>query len=512
LSDAADRGITVTEMAAMDKPIDVLRETTAAFVGRALRGPINEPVLVHSFGDFRRRFGDVWSRSSLGPAVRQFFDHGGKNLYIVRVTNNARCAMICLPASGTALVLRALEPGSTESIRAAVDYDGIDSANEEFFNLALQRIDPITGLVTDQELYKQLSTIDTSLNYVVDALLNSTLVRAETPLPTHRPEATRNSDAAFNASYVEHAQEGSDGHELSDYDLVGSRKQQAGLFALEQVDRFDLLYLPPPGKHVDVGPTSILAAERYCSERGAMLIIDPLTEWTAPDAAINAIRESGYASPNLCSYFPRMSHRNDDGGLARAAGGALAGLLCKLDRKYGAWQDMDQQGLGFSRDLVPAADLSDGQKQDLIRAGVNVICKGAAGSARLHGSVTLGRSSVTHRRFANLSVRRLYLQVISAIDEATRWAVFEDENSRLAERIRAQVTAYFSCLADMDAFENDQFVVECDAGMRKRESAGGHGFAIFVAFQPSGCSEAISFTLHQSIAGSRVVSTAFAPG
>ena len=67
LSDAVDRGITVTEMAPMGQAIVVSPETTAAFVGRALRGPLNFPILVHSFGDFRKRFGDVWSRSSLGP-------------------------------------------------------------------------------------------------------------------------------------------------------------------------------------------------------------------------------------------------------------------------------------------------------------------------------------------------------------------------------------------------------------------------------------------------------------
>ena len=84
MSDAVDRGITVTEIAAMDQPIDVSPETTAAFVGRALRGPLNTPVLIHSFGDFQRRFGESWSRSSLGPAVRQFFEHGGRQLYVVR--------------------------------------------------------------------------------------------------------------------------------------------------------------------------------------------------------------------------------------------------------------------------------------------------------------------------------------------------------------------------------------------------------------------------------------------
>ncbi|MDA1063589.1 MAG: hypothetical protein O2907_04510, partial [Proteobacteria bacterium] len=190
MSDVADRGITVTELAAMDQPIDVSRETSAAFVGRALRGPLNEPVLVKSFGEFRRRFGDVWSRSSLGPAVQQFFEHGGRHLYIVRVANNARGAMLCLPASGSALVLRAVKAGFTETIRAAVDYDGIDASNSELFNLTLQRIDPANGLIVDQELFHAASYREASPQYIVDLLLNSTLARVEAPLPTHRPEPT----------------------------------------------------------------------------------------------------------------------------------------------------------------------------------------------------------------------------------------------------------------------------------------------------------------------------------
>ena len=59
--------------------------------------------------------------------MQQFFENGGSNLYVVRVANNARGALLCLPASGSALVLRAMEPGSTERVRAAVDYDGISA-------------------------------------------------------------------------------------------------------------------------------------------------------------------------------------------------------------------------------------------------------------------------------------------------------------------------------------------------------------------------------------------------
>jgi len=511
LSDAFDQGITVTEMAAMDQPTDVLRETTAAFVGRALRGPLNEPVLLKSFGDFRRRFGDVWSRSSLGPAAQHFFSHGGKRLYVVRVANNARGALICLPAEGSALVLRALEPGSTERIRAAVDYDSIDDDNEELFNLTLQRIDPANRMVQDQEYFRAVSYREDNRNFVANVLTTSELARVERPLPTHRPECSSGPNLPFNHHYVEQTQEGADGHELSDYDLVGSRLHRKGLFALDKVDRFDILYLPPPGKHRDLGATSLLAAERFCRRRGAMLVVDPPASWQSASEAILGIRDLGLASPNIVSYFPRM-RRRDDESVPRAAGAALAGMLCKLDRQHGAWQPLDQKGVAFDRAMMPAAELSDDQVQSLLREGLNVIAPGPAGAARLLGSVTLSRGSETHRRFSSLPVRRLCLQILQTIEETTRWAVFEIGNARLAARIRAQVAGYLAWLADLGAFDDAEFIVECDADLHQTAGDTGWGFAIFVAFHPLGCPEPVSFTLHQSVEGCRVASTAFAPG
>ena len=506
LSDAFDQGITVTEMAAMDQPIDVLRETTAAFVGRTLRGPLNEPVLLTGFGEFRRRFGDSWSRSSLGPAVQQFFAHGGKQLYVVRVANNARGALICLPADGSALVLRALEPGSTERIRAAVGYDGID--DDELFNLTLQRINPQTGLVLDQEFFRAVSFRDGHRKFVADALTGSGMVRADRPLPTHRPEPTSGSNLPFGSSYIEQNQEGADGHELSDYDLVGSMLHQQGLFALDKIDHFDLLYLPPPGKHRDLGLTSVLAAERYCRRRSAMLVVDPPAKWRSAIEAIHGIRDAGLASPNIVSYFPRLRQRDVETAEPRPAGAALAGLLCKLDRRHGAWQSLDLQGLGLHRSLVPAVELAAEQMYNLQREGLNVVAAGPAGAARLIGSVTLSRGSDTHRQFASLPVRRACLQIFKTIEAATRWAVFEPGNARLATRVRAQVAGYLACLADLGAFENERIITECDAGLHKSAE---QGFAIFIAFHPLGCPEPVSFTLHQSVAGCRVASTAFAP-
>jgi phage tail sheath protein FI len=494
----------------MDQPIDVSPETTAAFVGRALRGPLNTPVLVTNYGEYRRRFGDVWSRSSLGPAVRQFFEHGGTRLYVVRVANNARGAMICLPASGSALVLRAVEPGSTEFIRAAVDYDGIDE-DEDLFNLTLQRVNPGTGLVEDQELFRRLSYRENEDRFVADMLLTSSLARVEHPYPTHRPELTLDTGGRAGSTYIDHAQAGTDGTELSDYDLVGSRKHHSGLFALEQVENFDVLYLPPPGKGVDTGPAAILAAERYCRERCAMLVVDPRSEWTTAEEAIRGVRDLGYASSNLLGYYPRMLKRHSE-DIARPVGGAIAGLLCKLDRTCGPWQDLDQQDMGLHRRLLPAVDIDDEGAHLLNRAGLNVITNGSAGRCRIIGSVTMGRGSEVHRKFAHLPVRRTCLQIISTVSAAARWAVFEPGDKNLARRVRAQVLTYFYCLNDLGAFANDQFIVECDAGVSNRADSDEHGVTILLVFQPADCDESISLTLHLTAAGCRVGSAAFAPG
>ncbi len=495
----------------MGEAIDVSAETSAAFIGRALRGPLNTPVLISNFADFRRGFGGYWHRSSLGPAVKQFFDHGGRQLHIVRVANSARGAMICLPAKGGFLVLRALEPGSTENVRVAVDYDGIDDKNEQLFNLTIQRVAPDTGLVVDQEIYRRLQCDRAERSFVGDALLSSSLVRAQIPLPAGRPIATRGPGPEFGSTYVGHAQHGTDGAALTDYDLVGSASRETGLFALNQIEHFDLLYLPPPGRLMDLGPAAVLAAELYCRKRGAMFIMDPPGHWASAEQAVVGVRGCGYSSPNILSYYPRMYSKDDDELTPRSAGGAITGLLCKLDRVAGPWHDLDQHGFGFDRRLVPAMPVEIDEARLLVKEGLNVIAGNMAGRSTLCGSVTLGRGTQMERNFTNLNVRRLCLSITNAIDGATRWAVFEPDAARVAERIQSQVHAYMCYLADAGAFVDDTFLVQSNAGLHSRPIDPERGITILLVFHPVGADEPVSLTLHQTISGCRVATTAFAP-
>jgi len=499
-----DRGITVTEIAAMDQPIAVATETTAAFVGRALRGPLHTPVLVNSYIAFCRRFGGTWQRSSLGPAVQQFFEHGGSRLFVVRVANSARGSMICLPASGGVLVLRAVEPGSTEHIRAAVDYDRIDKDDQHHFNLTVQRISPDTGLVADQEIFRRVTCREGERNFVEYALLSSTLIRVQTPLPAGRPAATEK-------GYAEHAQRGNDGAQLSDYDLVGSAIRGSGIFALNEIDRIDLLYLPPPGLDQVPGPAAVLAAELYCRQRGAMLILDPPADWRDVRSAINGIKEASYASSNILAYFPRVRSRKDSNLVASVAGGAIAGLLCKLDSSRGPWEDVDQRGFGFNRHLVPTIDITVDDARMLVREGLNVIAGRSGGQATLCGSVTLARAEQMERIFTSLTSRRLSLAITTTIEQAIRWAVFEADSNPVAARIQSQVHAYMCSLSDSGAFEDDNFVVQCDAGLHAHSAGSEHGITVLLAFRPAGSDEVVSLTMHQTASRCRVATTAFAP-
>ncbi|MDH3747673.1 MAG: hypothetical protein OER97_05660, partial [Gammaproteobacteria bacterium] len=262
---------------------------------------------------------------------------------------------------------------------------------------------------------------------------------------------------------------------------------------------------------VDPGPAAILAAELYCRQRGAMLIVDPPVAADDADGAVNSISKLGYDSPNIVSYFPRMRLRRDHDQSPRVVGGALAGLLCKLDRTYGPWHRLDVDALCFDRNIEPCHEISEKDVLSLSRAGINAITTTTAGRSRLYSSITMSRGSESHRVFASLSVRRLCLRVINTIDLATRWTMFEKADKKLTERIQRQVRRYFADLYDIGAFATERYVVQCDAGLANRENRLEHGVTILLVFQPTGSGEPISFTLHQTVLGCRVATTAFAP-
>ena len=242
-----------------------------------------------------------------------------------------------------------------------------------------------------------------------------------------------------------------------------------------------------------------------------MLVMDPLESWDTVEKAANGVRNCGYTSSHIVSYYPRVMRRGDSRGTSQVAGAAIAGLIAKLDRVQGPWEDLDQMGYGIARSLQPAQDISISDAHLLVRAGLNVIAGKSAGRSTICGSVTLGGGSQMDPKFSSLTVRRLCLRITNAIDRATQWAVFEQNSSQIAERILGQVDGYMSHLANSGAFEGNRFVVQCETGLFGKTTDADRGATILLAFRPAGTREDIALTMHQTIAGCRVAATAFAP-
>jgi phage tail sheath protein FI len=91
-------GVYVEEVDTGAKPIEGVSTSTAGMVGFTERGPVARPILITSFGEFRRWFGELLDAAEYGDAsylpsaVSGFFTNGGQRVWITRVLRNEALA------------------------------------------------------------------------------------------------------------------------------------------------------------------------------------------------------------------------------------------------------------------------------------------------------------------------------------------------------------------------------------------------------------------------------------
>ena len=278
-----------------------------AFVGRALKGPLNTPISIGSFAEFQQHFGGLWQPATLGYAVEQFFENGGWQAVIVRVANGARAPTLRLPAGKGELLLQGRHPGTREYLRASIDYDGIAPERDRPFNLVLQRLRvPDSELIEEQEIIRRVSVRPGDERSVERVLARSQLAQVAGPLPRERPDRTLARTAGALIGYVAANSDGADGTDLTDYDLIGDERARTGLFALRNGPRFELLCVPPLGRDQDIGMATLLVAARLCRSRQALLVVDPPRGWDSAEAALTGVSQWSFQSEDALLYFPRI--------------------------------------------------------------------------------------------------------------------------------------------------------------------------------------------------------------
>jgi hypothetical protein len=424
--------------------IPPIEGTLTAFIGRAQRGPVNRAIAVASYEEFRRVFGGNTAFSHLSHAVLHYFQNGGQHAVVVRVINRGRRASLGLPTSSVPLKLRARHPGAHELIRVSVDHDAW-SVYPSRFNLTVQRVARQgSQLVEDQEIFRGLSVDGNDQSYFVDALATSDLITVEGPLPDSRPLKTVASSVGEGVTYLPMEADGHDGEELTDYDIIGSRDELTGLFALNRVTRFDLLCIPAPPSGRDLGITSLVAAERYCAERHGMLIVDPPASWRSVDAALLNARRFGFNSTHALRYYPRIKPRVGSERFPNdmPACGAVAGILARKDGRDGMWAAATRTNSLLRGGVGAAVEISSHQRTLLQRQGFNTFVRTASGTPALLGDVTLAGQRLVASWQCSLPCQRFVLRVTGELGEGMAFARGVTNESSIQSKL-ARIASFF---------------------------------------------------------------------
>src|ERR1700752_4519034 len=85
-------GVYVEEVPSGVRPIAAASTSIAEFIGVAEKGPVSEAVKVFNFTEYQNRYGGFLANSFLSHAVYQFFNNGGTQCYILRVTGTTPVA------------------------------------------------------------------------------------------------------------------------------------------------------------------------------------------------------------------------------------------------------------------------------------------------------------------------------------------------------------------------------------------------------------------------------------
>jgi Bacteriophage tail sheath protein len=455
VADSPASGVELAQQSRAEHAIARVPTGITAFVGRTLKGPVNQALPVKSFSEFQQHFGGLWQPSTLSYAVEQFFENGGREACIVRVVNGARPPTLTLPAGQDELRLVALNPGSREYLRASVDYDGLSAAERDRFNLVVQRVRTAgSELVEDQEIYRRVSVAPAAGHFVSDALLESRLVRVAGVVPAQRPDRSAGGPGGVAVGYTLSNPDGDDGAPLSDYDLIGSAAGAAGLFALAGVARFNMLCIPPLTRERDVGLSALLVAARLCRDRQALLLVDPPLGWTSAAAALAGMRGWPFRSESVVMYYPRVQAFDRLRGRVETFGscGAAAGMIARSDEAWPVWSAAESEEAVLRPGLRPASPVTESERARLAQAGVNTL-QSVRNTARAGISPrTLAGGSSGTSDWKYLAARRLALFVAASIEEGTRWVLLEHNGAPTWERARTQVESFLESLAAQGAF------------------------------------------------------------
>ncbi|MBB5895206.1 phage tail sheath family protein [Kutzneria kofuensis] len=484
-------GVYMEEVSSGSRPIEAVGTAVAAFVGFAEKGPVNEPVLVTSWTQFKRSFGDFVEGYHLAHAVYGYFLNGGGTAYVVRVGGAAgdTAPIAELPSAVDGRVALTVSAKQPELTGVSVEVQPAGEPADDTFKLVVkQGGQPV-------ETFDNVTTRRGANNVV-------TVVRAQSKLIT--VEDTKGKVLAVpQVGEVALPAGGTDVVNAGDY--VGNSADRTGFGGLEAIDNVTMLCVPDLMAAYQHGKISLddvkavqLAMIAHCelmSDRVAILD-------TPPGLNAQRVKEwrmdfTGYDSKYAAMYWPWIKVADPVAGkqVFVPPSGHMAGIWARNDANRGVHKAPANEVVRGAVTLE--LNITKGEHDTLNPVSVNCIRAFPGQGIRVWGARTL--SSDPEWRYLN--VRRLFNYVEKSILQGTNWVVFEPNDPKLWDSVKRTITMFLRRVwrdgALFGRTPAEAFFVKCDEENNPPENRDAGILTVELGIAPVKPAEFVVFRISQ---------------
>lgn len=456
-------GVYIQELSSGVRTITGVSTSIAAFLGTAARGPTDRAKLLTSFSEFEAIYGGLSVDSHLGYAVKQFFDNGGAQAYVVRLVGagatagTAAVPALSVKASSTgawsgAYGLRFTKTASGDRFSVEVLRKQVGKAldDKNFPPRTVERFDALSMKQGDARYVRTILNTQSGVVVVdADPAADAAIPEGTFALAAGEPGAALAAGtAAFGAAVI----------------ASGS-----GYHLLETVDLFNILCVPgfSPAPETNV---QLQELSKFCLDRRAMLLVDGKPDLNPADEVASFLADLPLAvSDNVALYYPWLRVPDPlNGNVPRdlPPSGFIAGLYARTDGTRGVWKAPAGTEAKLVGTLGVSKPMTDIQNGKINKLGINCIRDFAVYGTVSWGARTLSGNDDAPSDWKYVPVRRTALFLEESLFRALKWVVFEPNDEALWGQIRLNVGAFMHTLFRQGAFQGkspqEAYFVKCD--------------------------------------------------